>query len=65
MPTVKETYRKRQREISRQIKKLQSYLKKYSEEFKKNDTNWGFVGDLSRLKSDLSELNQSIKPTGR
>lgn len=61
MATVKENYRERQSEIKLQIKRIQGALKKHTEKFKKNETNWGFVGDLGHVKTVLSELEDFLK----
>ncbi len=63
MATVKETYKNRQTEIKYQIKNIQAALTKHAEQFKKNDTNWGFVGDLGHVKEVLSELDGFLKST--
>jgi len=63
MATVKETYKSRQTEIKYQIKQLQTAMIKHAEQFKKNDTNWGFVGDLGHVKEVLSELDGFLKST--
>ncbi len=61
MATVKETYAHRQSEIKQLINKLNADLKKHAESFKKNDTNWGSVGDLGHVKTTLSELDGFLK----
>lgn len=63
MASVKQTYKNRQTEIKYQIKQLQTALIKHAEQFKKNDTNWGFAGDLGRVKEVLSELDGFMKST--
>jgi hypothetical protein len=61
MATVKETYKKRSSEINFLIKEIQSKLKKHESSFKKQDTNWGFVGDLGEIKIKLQEVNSFLK----
>lgn len=58
MATAKETYKQRQAEIKQQLKSIEAALKKHAEAFKTNDKNWGYVGDLSHIKSNL---NHSLK----
>jgi hypothetical protein len=61
MSTAKETYKTNEAIIKQQIKMLQEALKKHSKLFKKNETHWGFVGDLGSVKSTLSELDGFMK----
>jgi hypothetical protein len=57
MPTAKQSYKIRLTENKNQIKQLQTALTKHAEKFKKNDTDWGFVGDLGHVKASLYQIN--------
>lgn len=61
MPSAKDTYKVRQKEIATHIKLLQAKLKKHEQAFKKNTTNWGYAGDLGWVKEKLAEVNGFIK----
>lgn len=61
MATAKQTYQKHQEEIKSKIKALELALKNHAKKFSKNETNWGYVGDLGRIKELLSETNSFIK----
>lgn len=61
MATVKETYKKRQSEINNQIKLLQLALDAHAKKFEKNETNWGYVGDLGHIKDSISDLTTFLK----
>jgi hypothetical protein len=53
----KNSYNQNKKEINQQIKMLKESLEKHSKNFKKDEKNWGFVGDLGMVKSKLSELD--------
>lgn len=61
MATVKQTYQKHQDEIKSKIKALEVALKNHAKQFSKNETNWGYAGDLGRVKEVLSELDNFAK----
>jgi len=61
MATVKATYQKHQEEIKSKIKALELALKRHSKQFSENETNWGYVGDLGRVKEVISELDNFSK----
>ena len=53
----KNSYNQKKKEINQQIKMLKESLAKHSKNFKKDEKNWEFVGDLGMVKSKLSELD--------
>ena len=61
MATVKQTYQKHQEEIKSKIKALELALKNHAKQFSKNETNWGYVGDLGRIKEVLYEFDNFAK----
>lgn len=60
---AKEKYKKNQTDIDKQIVILKETLKAHADKFKKDDSNFGFVGDLGYIKSILIELNGFMKIT--
>ena len=56
MKTAKMAYEEAQTEIKRQIKLLQATLKLHEAEFNKDTKNWGFVGDVNHVKSEIKDL---------
>ena len=60
--TASETYKKRQNEIKALITKLNGKLKKHAEKQKARPNDWGYAGDLGRIKSLLQEMNESFNP---
>lgn len=59
--TAKETYKKRRKEIDVLMAEIKKALKRHDLKFKKNETNWGYVGSLGRTKQDLKETLEFIK----
>lgn len=61
MANAKETYKTRQKEVKSLIGQLQTTLKRHNLKFKKNETNWGYPGDLGHVKAELKELVGFLK----
>lgn len=40
---------------------LKQKLQKHQEDFKKNPTNWGFVGDIEYINNKLDEITEFLK----
>lgn len=59
--TAKETYKKRRTEINVLMAKIKKALNNHDQKFKKNETNWTYVGSLGRVKQDLKETLEFIK----
>ncbi|MBX3403491.1 MAG: hypothetical protein KF699_08795 [Phycisphaeraceae bacterium] len=55
-PTAAETYAARRNEIARLMDVLQMELDKHAEGAKADPRNWGFVGSLGKVRSDLIDL---------
>ncbi len=55
-PTAAETYAARANDIARLIDVLQMELEKHAEAAKAEPANWGRVGDLGKVRSDLIDL---------
>jgi hypothetical protein len=43
-------------EINSKLKELKTKIKKHKAQFEKNNSNWGFVGDLSHINTELDNL---------
>lgn len=54
--TAKDVYNKKQKEISELLKKIRVNMQTHKKKFKKNESNWGYVGDLSRITTQLKEI---------
>jgi hypothetical protein len=61
MATTIERYSYHSEEIEKNLKLLQKKLKKHKSGFKREQTNWGYVGDLTYINERLAELNSFIK----
>lgn len=61
MATVKENYKKKQKEIKLMLKNIEKALNSHEKKFKKHETNWGYVGDLGMVSDTLSTLNYFSK----
>ena len=55
-PTAAETYAARRSDIARLMDVLQMELDKHDEQAKADPKNWGHVGDLGKVRSDLINL---------
>ena len=55
-PTAAEVYAARRSDIARLLDVLQMELEKHAEGAKADPTNWGRVGDLGKVRSDLIDL---------
>ncbi len=51
--TAAQTYAQRREEIARLLDVIHMELDAHSERAAANPTNWGFAGDLSKVRSDL------------
>jgi len=61
MATIIERYSYHSEEIEKNLKQLKKKLKKHQSDFKREQTNWGYVGDLTYINERLAELNGFIK----
>jgi hypothetical protein len=61
MATIIERYSYHSEEIEKNLKQLKKKLKKHQSDFKREQTNWGYVGDLTYINERLAELNSFIK----
>jgi hypothetical protein len=48
-------------EIEKNIKLLEKKLIKHKTDFKKNPSNWGFVGDVNYINERLKEVVEFLK----
>jgi hypothetical protein len=55
-PTAPEAYAARTNDIARLIDVLEMHLQVHAEGAKADPTNWGRVGDLGKVRSDLIDL---------
>lgn len=55
------TYKRYEREIQMEIRKLKNNLKSHKENFSKDDANWAHVGSLVTIKEQLRNLNNFVK----
>jgi hypothetical protein len=53
---ARDTYQARQNDIARLIDVLQMELDKHADAAKAEERNWGRVGDLGKVRSDLIEM---------
>ena len=56
--TAAQAYSRRSKEITDHIKRIQQALKKHAQKFKKEDRNWGYVGDLGHIADELKDLTK-------
>lgn len=61
MSTAKQMYATKSKEILQQIKTIEAALKTHEKHFKKDDANWGMVGDLNHVKAQLGEIDGFLK----
>jgi hypothetical protein len=61
MATIIERYSFHSDEIEKNLNQLKKKLKKHQSDFKREQTNWGYVGDLTYINERLAELNSFIK----
>jgi hypothetical protein len=61
MATIIERYSYHSEEIEKNLNQLKKKLKKHQSDFKREQTNWGYVGDLTYINERLAELNSFIK----
>ena len=54
--TAREAYAIRDKEVKMLLRELTAKLKKHRNNFKSNNRNWGYVGDLVRIGRELQEL---------
>jgi len=54
--TANEKYTIRKRSLQEQISKLNKIVKLHSIQQKKNNTNWGYVGDLAHIQEQLDNI---------
>jgi hypothetical protein len=55
-PSAPETYSQRRGDIARLLDVLDMELAKHAEGMKADPTNWGRVGDLGKVRSDLIDM---------
>lgn len=55
-PFAPETYAQRRADIARLLDVLDMELTKHAEGMKGDPTNWGRVGDLGKVRSDLIDM---------
>lgn len=55
-PSAPETYAQRRGDIARLLDVLDMELAKHAEGAKADPTNWGRVGDLGKVRSDLIDM---------
>lgn len=53
---ARDAYQARQNDIARLIDVLQMELDKHADAAKADPKNWGRVGDLGKVRSDLTEM---------
>lgn len=54
--TAVQAYDRRSKEIVKLLKDVDRHLKKHAQDFKKESTNWGYVGDLGHIAGELKSL---------
>ncbi|MGD9791179.1 MAG: hypothetical protein AB7Q00_09065 [Phycisphaerales bacterium] len=64
-PTAAETYAARANDIARLIDVLEMHLQVHAEGAKADPANWGRVGDLGKVRSDLIDLVGFMANMGR
>lgn len=55
-PTAADAYTARSNDIARLIDILQMEMEEHAEQLKEKPRNWGLVGDLDKVRSDLVQL---------
>ena len=64
LKTSHETYLETQAEIDALLKKIKAGLTKHSRNEKQNPRNWGYVGDLQHIASELQEVSDFLYNEG-
>ena len=62
--TSHETYLETQAEIDALLRKIKTGLAKHSRREKQNSLNWGYVGDLQHIASELQEVSDFLHNEG-
>jgi ribosomal protein S17E len=56
-------YNSNKKSVDVAMKELMNLIKKHESDFKKDgETNWGMVGDMARLKTNLLDILEYMKP---
>jgi hypothetical protein len=61
MEILKEKYLKNQEEIQLKLERLKLAINEHSKKFNKNNTDWGYLGDLGRINDILAELDGFVE----
>ena len=62
--TSHETYLETQAEIATLLKKIKAGLAEHNRREKQNPRNWGYVGDLQHIASELQEVSDFLHNEG-
>jgi len=56
IPTVKDVYDEKQKEIQTLLVRLKENLKRHQQEFDKNPANWSRIGDLEYVSKVIEKV---------
>jgi hypothetical protein len=59
-----QAYRSRLRETRRLLSDIEKALSTHEKEQKEDKGNWGFAGDLGRVKEDLTDILKFLRNEG-
>ena len=59
MSILIESYEKKQLKIQSKLELLKNKLSDHNKKFKKNNTYWGYLGDMEYIESSLDEILKS------
>jgi len=62
--TSHETYLETQTEIAALLKRIKTGLAKHNRSEKRDPRNWGYVGDLQHIASELQEVSDILHNEG-
>jgi hypothetical protein len=58
--TAEDAYWRNRKEVDRLLAEIERRIKRFDQSFKKNSTNWGYVGDVAHVVEVLRDLSLSL-----
>jgi len=63
MTQLQKDYSKSRREIKKLLLNIEKNLAKHDEDFKKDKGNYGYLGNVNYVKSELENIDKFLNPT--
>jgi hypothetical protein len=57
-------YDKKEKEIRKLLKKIETGLEKHNRKVAQNDINWGYIGNLGYMVEQLTNVSDFVNETG-